>query len=140
VLPREIALRPRSGGFGLAPGLNTVSQDWKNAKWFKARVIDVRQRIALFSLGSARTTRLRRPQVGTLVSRAARDHRIPELGFRQGQVLGLLRSRGRRPDRSVWQRPLQLKSSGNAAIERGAAFIECKPMLPLSLFSACFSV
>jgi hypothetical protein len=79
MLPREIASRPRSGSFGLAPGLNTISQDWKNAKWFKARVIGVRQCIALFSLGSARTTRLRRPQVGTLVSRAARVHRIPTL-------------------------------------------------------------
>jgi hypothetical protein len=56
MLPREIASRPWGGSFGLAPGLllvaETVSQDGKNAKWFKARVISVRQPIALFFAGS----------------------------------------------------------------------------------------
>ena len=39
----------------------TGSHGGENAKWFKARVMAVRQRIALFLLGSAITTRLRRP-------------------------------------------------------------------------------
>ena len=56
---------------------NGLDKPAKKPKCVKDRIMGVSQRIALFSLESAKTTRLRRPQACALVSCAACVHRIP---------------------------------------------------------------